>query len=393
MAAMLMTSSRRHPPLNFMKKPCWKVGILSILSVMLVMLYISSKNLTLVQHPIMVKMVERMSKIQESLGIQSNYSALEPSYPVPFERRYNESGCYKRKPVVAIAPWQRVQYGGRWNGLKLPVLVMAGGGNLGNIMSNYASIYAIGRAYNVTVRINKGMHQQLMSIFPNMTINALLNSTKGIQKLAFLRHYVYGNVEAAAAGLLGPHIFSVHGCPVEVQLFHAYSCEIRKEFTFSPDFQEKVKEFWLAKRDFVGDAVRVGFHIRRGDYIRYARKRGRKLPNETYYENAMNFYKERFNNVVFVIASNDREYINKTFENHTDVIFVPGTNREEDMAILASCDHSIMTVGTFSFWTAYLAGGYVVYPGDFYIPNYPVQKERFERAHMDYFVPISQKPL
>ncbi|XP_068247067.1 galactoside alpha-(1,2)-fucosyltransferase 2-like [Palaemon carinicauda] len=378
-----------------MTQNCWKLGFLSISSVMLVMLYISSENLKLMQQPIMVKMVERISKIQESLGIQPNYSALETSYPVPFERRYNESGCYKRKPVVSIAPWQRVKYRGRfWKGLQLPVIVMSGAGNIGNVMGNYATIYAIGRAYNATVRINPQMHKQMMTVFPNKTIPAILNGTeKIIKKLPFLGHYVYGDKEAAAAGLLGPHIFSAQGSPIEVELFHAYSCEIRKEFTFSSTFQEKVKAFWLAKKDFVGEAVRVGFHIRRGDYVAYVRRRGEKLPNETYYENAMNFYKERFSNVVFVVSSNDRKYIQKTFENHTDVIFVPGKNREEDMAILASCDHSIMTVGTFGFWTAYLAGGYVVYPGDFHIPNYPIQRERFERAHMDYFVPMSSNPL
>lgn len=32
------------------------------------------------------------------------------------------------------------------------------------------------------------------------------------------------------------------------------------------------------------------------------------------------------------------------------------------MAILAACNHSVFSLGTFGFWASYLAGGEVVYP-------------------------------
>lgn len=38
------------------------------------------------------------------------------------------------------------------------------------------------------------------------------------------------------------------------------------------------------------------------------------------------------------------------------------TEPEEDLALLAACSHSVMTVGSFGFWASYLAGGRVVYP-------------------------------
>lgn len=34
---------------------------------------------------------------------------------------------------------------------------------------------------------------------------------------------------------------------------------------------------------------------------------------------------------------------------------------EEDLSLLASCNHSIMTAGSFGFWASYLAGGEVLY--------------------------------
>ncbi|XP_064117216.1 uncharacterized protein LOC135222828 isoform X3 [Macrobrachium nipponense] len=264
----------------------------------------------------------------EYLKMPQYFPEPKPAYPVPFERRFGEKGCYTRKPVVSIAPWQRVKYRGKkWRGLQLPVIVIADNYNTGNFMGNYATVYALGRAYNATVRIPQRMHQQFSQIFPNLTVPPIFNDTKesDMKTLPFLGRYVYGDKEAAAAGLLGPHVFYGSGSPIEIELFHAYSCELRKEFTFSPEIQEKVRQFWLEKKDFVKDAVRVGFHIRRREYIGYVRARGEQIPNETYYNNAMNFYKERFSKVVFIVSSGDRKYIRKTFENYTDVTFVPGT--------------------------------------------------------------------
>lgn len=34
----------------------------------------------------------------------------------------------------------------------------------------------------------------------------------------------------------------------------------------------------------------------------------------------------------------------------------------EDMALLGSCSHSVMTVGSYGFWASFFAGGQVVYP-------------------------------
>jgi len=47
------------------------------------------------------------------------------------------------------------------------------------------------------------------------------------------------------------------------------------------------------------------------------------------------------------------------------VAFSENHNAAEDLAILSSCDHTIMSVGTFGWWAGYLAGGIVVYYRNF----------------------------
>jgi galactoside 2-L-fucosyltransferase 1/2 len=48
------------------------------------------------------------------------------------------------------------------------------------------------------------------------------------------------------------------------------------------------------------------------------------------------------------------------------VDFSVGNSASADLAILSSCNHSVVTAGSFGWWAAWLANGYTVYYG-----NYP----------------------
>jgi len=52
-----------------------------------------------------------------------------------------------------------------------------------------------------------------------------------------------------------------------------------------------------------------------------------------------------------------------------NVTFSVKHNTSHDLALLANCDHSIMTTGTFSWWAAWLANGITVYYTDFPRPG------------------------
>ena len=58
---------------------------------------------------------------------------------------------------------------------------------------------------------------------------------------------------------------------------------------------------------------------------------------------------------------------------------------KKDLAILASCNHSIFAVGTFGWWGAWLAGGQVVYYNGF--P--PLRPKCFTRKQVqkEYYLP------
>jgi galactoside 2-L-fucosyltransferase 1/2 len=91
--------------------------------------------------------------------------------------------------------------------------------------------------------------------------------------------------------------------------------------------------------------------------------------------------------VVYVVCSDDinwcRNYL-KSANSSRHVVFVSTQDPLVDMAVLAQCQHSIITVGTFGWWSAWLANGTTVYYGD-----WPAKGSSLDLAtsHSDYFYP------
>ena len=89
--------------------------------------------------------------------------------------------------------------------------------------------------------------------------------------------------------------------------------------------------------------------------------------------------------LVFVVCSDDIEWCHENLESkRADVSIVTTGDPIVDMAVLAQCRHSIVTVGTFGWWSAWLANGTTVYYGD-----WPAQGSSLAAAtrHRDYFYP------
>ena len=61
---------------------------------------------------------------------------------------------------------------------------------------------------------------------------------------------------------------------------------------------------------------------------------------------------------------------------------------KEDLALASSCNHSIIDVGSYGFWGAYLAGGETIYPHIVTTSEYRFSKSRYEAAAIDNFTPL-----
>lgn len=95
----------------------------------------------------------------------------------------------------------------------------------------------------------------------------------------------------------------------------------------------------------------VGVHIRRGDYVTL----GLIACNIKYYEACINKMKNLEKDAVFFIFSDDIPWVKENLKVDAPLVFVDNNNPSpEDMRLLYSCNHFIMSNSTFSWWGAFL---------------------------------------
>lgn len=73
-------------------------------------------------------------------------------------------------PPTIIPPHAWVKYPNSWFGLRLPVMTCKPLGRLGNVMGEYATLYALSRQYNVTAVMSRELNLKLQYIFPNTSL-------------------------------------------------------------------------------------------------------------------------------------------------------------------------------------------------------------------------------
>ncbi|KAK7079568.1 hypothetical protein SK128_023127, partial [Halocaridina rubra] len=84
------------------------------------------------------------------------------------------ANCKELKPVVAIHPREWQKYPGKTkHGLQLPALTVETLGRFGNQMGAYATLYALSRTYNISVRVMESMKKNLLTTFPRLSIQLI----------------------------------------------------------------------------------------------------------------------------------------------------------------------------------------------------------------------------
>jgi len=138
--------------------------------------------------------------------------------------------------------------------------------------------------------------------------------------------------------------------------------------------------------------VRVGVHVRRGDFLRRRSiRKGFATATPRYLRRALGYFVRRFARVQFVVASNDVPWCRRLVEAWTwwdrnttvNVSFSEGHSAGTDLAILAACNHTVITAGTFSWWAAWFVDGITTYYAGFPRPGSSLSN----RSHLDEYYP------
>ena len=120
-------------------------------------------------------------------------------------------------------------------------------------------------------------------------------------------------------------------------------------------FIESAKQDFVRKNSNICPSS-VCVHVRRGDKAIKSsyEKHSYRLPSVEDILNAMNYLESKHQHVVFIVASDTKEWCKQHLQKPN--VYVSNlTTFNEDFVLMSSCDAMIMTVGTFGWWAAWLS--------------------------------------
>lgn len=260
-------------------------------------------------------------------------------------------------------------------------------GRLGNHLFQGASGFGIAASKNMKFVIREG--DLLNKIFKLKNSAHLLISKQG-QECASAS--VRG--EARASGF-DPNVVNfkptttvrVASYLQSWKYFYNASQELREQFQFRDHIQSRVNEILkgiLQKYNTSRENVTlIAVHNRRGDMVKH--NFGYQVATKEYFQKAMQVF-SNYSSPIFILCSNDLAWSKANIPKTHTVEFISGNTAEVDLALMASCDHMISSVGSFSWWAGWLNNGTVTYY------KWPAREGSNLRAvyssdYMDYFYP------
>ncbi|XP_076456342.1 galactoside alpha-(1,2)-fucosyltransferase 2-like, partial [Babylonia areolata] len=154
--------------------------------------------------------------------------------------------------------------------------------------------------------------------------------------------------------------------------FEGVEAEVRRAVLFKESVLGQAKRTVEELRRRCNQTL-IGVHVRRGDFLKpfYVRRGFRTAPPE-YYLTAMDYMRQRFRNVTFLVSVDKTDWFVQNVTRAKDVTILKRQNSVVDMALLASLDHVIISSGTYSWWVGYLNQGVTLYWKDFIANGTPL---------------------
>ena len=258
-------------------------------------------------------------------------------------------------------------------------------GRLGNDMWIYSSIYGIAKKTG-RIPIICGRKLYLKRIFSNLSLKLyplrtfhMFDTNPGVLRLREKSPWFYDHKIIIRLNTTDVRYVVVRGFFQNLRYFREYLGDLKAQFLLQDIHKQKAYAFLqnlrleISRKEKVKHetnvqtpvynniAVFVSVHVRRGNMLKVGFV---KVPGPVYFENAMNYYRKRFGkNIAFVISTNDIFWSRNNLKGD-DVYFTQNYKEETTelvFAIALSCNHTIMSVGTFGWWMGFLAGGDVIY--------------------------------
>ena len=245
-------------------------------------------------------------------------------------------------------------------------------GGLGNIMFQYAGLYAISKSNAMIPVLDE--NSKLLTIFPYLSATPL----REIQSVGLWSRFIEDEQTKYDKRLLslnfGKNIL-LRGRFQSWRYFDHSKHELHKQFAFLLTTEDTAEQFLtnahiLHRERFPNtnaDVKFIGIHIERGDNKNEGgTDRGLVAVSLDYIKRAMNYFGAKFQHIIFVVTSDDKKWDKQYVKSRRHiVVFPPHKSASLDLCILSKCNHTIITAGTFGWWAAFLANGGTLYPKNF----------------------------
>lgn len=271
---------------------------------------------------------------------------------------------------------------------------------LGNSMFSFAAAIGIGRLNNMTAVVERS--SPLVETFRILEpISIDMDNTMAYKSV---NYFEYGH--RGSAYDRGTHNLFIGSQPSSVHLrgyfqswryFDNVVDRVRQNYVFHEHIVTESKLFLSSVEPAVWkengvDFVRVGVHVRRGDMMSPRTSSfGYTVAPPNYFRSAMKYFAERYYHVQFVVCSDDIEWCQSSLPvaadigSNVNIVFSENRSPKVDLAILVHCNHTIMSVGSFGWWAAWLTNGTTIYYGDWPRPfsqlEYHVNKDDYFPKH------------
>ena len=235
------------------------------------------------------------------------------------------------------------------------MIFVADKGRLCNNILQYGHLYAWGREHGRSTMSMRFAHKYpefyiSHTCYHNTMVYVL---AKLAAKLKLIPSVVFDDIHSDYASeqqvmLSHRHVLAKGWCVRFPDLFEKYKSEILQLFAFSPAVQRNVAEKMWGKR---GDTLRLGIHVRRGDYDRWCG--GRYYYSDEQYVEVIRQFLLLFSGkkTDIYICGNDpelnRDYYSRLLSGEAQVCF-PDGSAAEDLCLLSQCDYIIGPPSTFT---------------------------------------------
>jgi len=273
-------------------------------------------------------------------------------------------------------------------------LTIAFAGGLGNQMFQYAALYGISKA--------NGFRPQMCGqtvvgrVFRQLKVRRIKQDVTAVTRSYGVYLERKSNAfDSRALSLNFMRNIVLDGFYQSWRYFDHVRSDIRKQFHFRSSTVEAVNNFLadsakLLTSDSDEPCTYVGVHVRRGDLLDgYNVKAGYTVADASYFSRAMKYFGKKFTRAVFVVCSDDMAWSTSNIKSslsNTALVYsqFSSLSPEFDLALLAHCNHTIMSVGSFGWWAGWLAAGETIYYREFPLSGSSL-RDNFRMG--DYYLP------